>query len=127
MNTTRPQPALCDFKTAAFAQQNVRHRHAHVHQIHFGVAMRRIVVSEHRQIAHHLHALRIGGHQHHGLLLMTAVFRIGLAHDDEQFAARIVGAAGPPFAAIDHVLIAFTADAAFDVGGVRGSHRRFGH
>ena len=53
--------------------------------------------------------------------------RIGLAHEDEDPAARVAGPRRPPFAAVDDVLVAIAHDRTLDVGGVRRSHRRLGH
>jgi hypothetical protein len=89
--------------------------------------MRRIVITKHGQITHHVDALGVRRYQHHRLLLVTIRFRIGLAHDDEQLAARIVRAARPPLATVDDVVATFAANAAFDVGGIGRRDRRLRH
>jgi hypothetical protein len=61
------------------------------------------------------------------LLMARRDFRIGLAHQDRDLAARIASARRPPLAAVDHVMIAIALDAGFDVGRVGGGHRRLGH
>jgi len=43
------QAALRNLETAPLAEQDVARRHAHVGECHFGMAVRRIVVAEHRQ------------------------------------------------------------------------------
>ena len=44
------------------------------------------------------------GHQDHRLLLVAVrVLRVGLAHEDEDLAARVADARGPPLVAVDHV------------------------
>ena len=46
----RAQPPLRDLEAAPFAQQHVGRRHADVVERDFGVAVRRVVVAEHRQM-----------------------------------------------------------------------------
>jgi hypothetical protein len=47
VDAARAQPALGDLEAAAFAQQDVGHRHAHVLEVHLHVAVRRVVVAHH--------------------------------------------------------------------------------
>jgi hypothetical protein len=72
VDAARAEAALGDLEAAAFAQQDVAGRHAHVLQFDFHVAVRRVVVAEHRQEALDGDARRIGRHHDHRLLLMTA-------------------------------------------------------
>ena len=65
-----PEPALRDLEAAALAEQHVGNRHAHVLELDFGVAVRRIVIAEHRERAQHLHARRIHRHDDHALALI---------------------------------------------------------
>ena len=52
--------------------------------VDLGVAVRRVVVAEHREQAHDLHAGRVDRHQDHRLLLVAVgVVGVGLAHEDE--------------------------------------------
>ncbi len=127
VDAARAEAALGDLEAAAFAEQDVGRRHAHVGELHFGMAVGRVVVAEHRQVAQHLDAGRVHRHQDHRLLRMLGRFGVGLAHEDHDLAARVVGAGGPPLAAVDHVVIAIALDAGFDVGGVAGGHGGFGH
>jgi hypothetical protein len=48
-------------------------------------------------------------------------------HQDVDGAARVTGAAGPPLAAVDEVLVALALDARGDVGGVAGGDLGLGH
>ena len=57
-------------------------------------------------VAQYLDAWRVGRHQNHGLLRMPRGLRVGLAHDNENGAARVAHARGPPFAAVDHIVVA---------------------
>ena len=98
------QARLADLEAAAFAEQQVLDRHAHVLQQHLGVAVRRVVVAEHRQHAHDLHAGGVHRHQDLRLLLVAFGLRVGLAHHHRHLAARIAGAGRPPFAAVDHIV-----------------------
>ena len=127
VDAPRPEPALRDLEAAALAEQDVLDRHAHVVEQHLHVAVRRVVVAEHRQRAQHRHARRIARHQHHRLLRVARAVGVGLAHHDEDRAARVAGARAEPLAAVDDVVVALAPDAALDVGGVGRGHRRLGH
>ena len=60
-----PETALCDLETTAFAEDQIFRRHAHLIEYDFGVAVRRVVIAEHGERAHDLHAGRIARHQDH--------------------------------------------------------------
>ena len=89
VDTARPEAALSDLEPAPFAQQHVAGRNAHVLQFDFHVAVRCIVIAEHRQVAQDVHTRRIKRHEDHALLSMALRAEIGLAHDDGDLAARI--------------------------------------
>ena len=128
MDAARPEPALRDLEAAPFAEEHIGCRHAHVLQLDLHVAVRRVVVAEHRQVAQDLDALRLGGHQNHRLLAVPRrVVGICLAHHDVDLAARIAGAARPPLRAIDHILIAVAAHVRLDVRRIRRGDCRLGH
>ena len=91
------------------------------------MAVRRVVVAEHRERADHFDARRIHRHQHHGLLLVGRRIRIGAAHHDQDFRAAVGRAGGPPFAAVDDVAVAVAPDLGADIGGVRRRDVRLGH
>ena len=103
MDAAGAEPALRDLEAAPLAQQDVLDRHAHVLELDLGVAVRRVVIAEHGQRPQDLHARRVARHQDHRLLLVARRVRIGLAHQDEDLAARVHRARGPPFAAVDDV------------------------
>ena len=48
VDAARAEPSLRDLEAAALAEQQVGGRHAHVVEVDLGVAVRRIVVAEHR-------------------------------------------------------------------------------
>jgi hypothetical protein len=52
---------------------------------------------------------------------------VGLAHEDGDLAARVAGAGAPPFAAVDHIVVAVSHDFGLNVGGVGRSHFGLGH
>ena len=52
---------------------------------------------------------------------------VGLAHDDEDLAALVGGTAGPPLAAVDHVVVAVADDRRLDVAGVGRGDVGLGH
>ena len=56
-----------------------------------------------------------------------AALGVGLAHRDQELAARVERAGGPPLAAGDDVLVAVALDPGGDVGRVRGGDVRLGH
>ena len=70
---------------------------------------------------------RLHRHEDHRLLLVLRRGGVGLAHEDRDLAARIHGAGGPPFAAVDDVSVAVAADVGLDVGGVGRGDRGLGH
>ena len=128
MDAARAKPPLGDLEASAFTQQDVGGGHAHVLEQHLAMAVRCIVIAEHRQHPLHGHALGIARHQDHGLLLVAVrVVRVGLAHQDQHLAARIADAGGPPLATVDDIFVAVTLDAAGDVGGVGGGNLRLRH
>ena len=67
-------------------------RDAHVLEFDFHMAVRRIVIAEHGEVAQDVHAGRIHRHQDHRLRGMAARREIGLAHHDRDLAARIAHA-----------------------------------
>ena len=68
VDTSRAQATLGNFKAAAFTQQDVVRRHAHVLEFDFHVAVRRVVVTEHGERAQHRHAGGVGRDDDHALL-----------------------------------------------------------
>ena len=118
---------LCNLEAAALAQQHVRRGHAHVLEQHFGVAVGGVIVAEDVQGALDRHPRGVARHQNHRLLLMTLGGHVGLAHENENLAARVRRAGGPPFAAIDDVFVTLTANVGLDVGGIGRGHVRLGH
>src|SRR5882757_10855368 len=99
------ESGLGDGEPAALLAEQVGHRHPHVVEMDLGVAVL-VLVAEHRQVPLDLQAGGVPWHQHHGLLAMRLRLRVGLAHHDEDRAARVGGAGDPPFLAVDHVLVA---------------------
>ena len=99
----------------------------HVVEVNFHVAVGRVVVAEHRQMARHVYSGCVHGHQNHGLLLVGRGLWVRFTHEYENFAARIARARCPPLAGVDDVLIAVAAYGALYVAGIGGSHGRLGH
>ena len=121
------EAALRDLEAAPLAEQHVGGRHAHVLEQDLGVAVRRVVVAEHGQRPHDRDAGRVHRHEDHRLLAVARPVRVGPAHQDRDRAARVHGAGGPPFAAVDDVVVAVAADRALDVGRVGGGDGGLGH
>ena len=101
MDPPRPQTPLYDFKAAALTEDDVRCRHAHIFKLDVCVAVRSVVVAEHRQHALDGYAGGVGGNKDDGLLAVGAwldtlffIFRGSCpAHDNVELAAGIAGAA----------------------------------
>ena len=128
VNPARPQPGLGNFEAAALAQQDVGDRHPDVGEVDLGVPVGRVVVAKDGEGAQDTNPGSLARHEHHRLLpVPVRVGRIGLAHEDQDRAAWIHSAGGPPFAAIDDVGIRLVPDLTLDVGRVRRGDRRLGH
>ena len=128
VNTPRAKAALGNLKPPALTQNHIRGRHPHVFELDLGVTVGGIVVAEHGQHPQDIHAGRIARDQDLGLLEVTVrIIGVGLAHEDENLAARVAHARGPPFAAVDDVFIPVAHDAGLDIGGIGRGHGGFGH
>ena len=67
-------------------------------------------------------------HQDHGLLaVLVHVVGSVLPMTMNTGAARVASAGGPPFPAVDHVVVAVPHDRRLDIGRVGGGDGRFGH
>ncbi|MOA47992.1 hypothetical protein D3C78_1706730 [compost metagenome] len=91
VDATRAEATLGDLEAATLAEEDVLVGNPDVLEQHFGVTVRGIVVTEHRQRTDDLHTGRIGRHQDHRVLLVTRAVRVGQAHEDHDLAARIAG------------------------------------
>ena len=127
MDAARSKAALRDFKAASFTQQAIFDGHANIFQLDLHMAVRRVIISEYRQMAQDVDPGRVHRHQYLRLLRMALCFGIGFAHDDGDFAARIAQTRRPPFAAIDDIVIAVADHTGFDVGRIRRRHCWLGH
>src|SRR5712692_1913644 len=122
------ESALGDLEAATLAEQHVRRRYPDVLEEHLAVAVGRIVVAEDGQHAPDRDAGRVARDEDHRLLLVAVgVLGVRLAHEDEDLAAWVADARGPPLVAVDDVVIALAHDRRFDVGGVGRRHLRLGH
>ena len=140
------QPALDDLETSALAEDHVGGRHPHVGEGDVPVAVRRVVEAHHGQHAVDGHAGGVAGDEDDGLLLVfVRVVGVGLAEDDEDLAARVANAGGPPFLsivsgvfgvkeacikaylAVEDVVVAVTLDGHLDICGVTGGDLRLCH
>lgn len=127
VDAARAEAPLGDLETAALAEDDVLVGHPHVLEQHFGMAMRRVVVAEHRQRTEDLHPGGVDRYQDHRVLLVARRVRVGQAHEDQDLAARIAGAGSPPLAPVDHPVVALALGARLHIGGVGRGHARFGH
>src|ERR1700693_2803491 len=127
MNAPRTEASLRYFETTSFTQQHIRDRHSHIPKRDLSVPVGSMIIAEYREHALYRYARRVHRDQNHGLLLMFRRSGVRLAHEDRDFAAWIARARGPPFAAVDHIVIAIAGNAARDVGGIGRRYRRFRH
>src|SRR5262249_18636800 len=107
MNASRTETALRNLKATTFTQQYVGNRNANVVIGDIAVAVWRVVVAEDGEQPFYFYSWCIHGNQHHGLLQMLLGCRISLAHEDSDLTARVACTRRPPFAAVNHILIAF--------------------
>ena len=127
VDAARSEPALRDLEAAALAQDQVLRRHPRVGEVDLHVAVRRVVVAEHRQRPQRAHSRGIDRHDQHRLLLVLVRGRIGLAHHDVERAVGIAGAGGKPLAPVHDIAVPVAPHRALHVGGVRAGDVRFGH
>ena len=70
-------------------------------------------------IANNIHTGSIYRYQHHALLVVSCSFRIGLAHQNNQPAARVSRIGDEPFPTIDDVLVAHLLNTCLDISRIR--------
>ena len=90
----------------------------HVGQADLAVAVRGIVVAEYGERPHDLDPGRVHGHDDESMLLVPFLVGIGLAHDEQDLAARIPNATDPPLVAVDNVVIAVPEDRRLQIRGI---------
>lgn len=128
VDTTRAQTALHDFVPPTFTQDHGVEWDTDVGEGDVAVAVGGVVVAVHAQHAVDLDPGSVGGDQHHRLaLVLVGVVRVGLTHGDEDLAAVVPRARGPPLAAVEEVVVALSFHPELDVGPVGGGNVRFGH
>mmetsp|Transcript_35474 Transcript_35474/g.89154 ORF Transcript_35474/g.89154 Transcript_35474/m.89154 type:complete len:285 (+) Transcript_35474:590-1444(+) len=128
VDTARPESALRNFKAAAFAEEKIACRHAHVHELDFCVAVRRIVVAKHGEGTLDVDAGCVHGDEDHGVLLVLRPLVRGRApHEYTQTATLVHSTAGPPLQPIYHVMVAISDNSAFHVGCIRAGHPGLSH
>src|SRR5207248_2781564 len=103
MDAAGTQPALRDLEAAPFAEEDVFDRYPHILELDLGVAVRRVVVAEHRKRTNDGDPRGVARYQDHRLLLVAGCVRVGLAHQNEYLAARIHRPRGPPFPRVDNI------------------------
>ena len=128
VNAPRPQPPLRDLKTPAFAQQQVFARNPDRREPHMHMPVRRVVVAVDLHGAQHLDALGIGRHHDHRMTLVLGQGVVaGAHHDDIDRTARIASTAGPPFLAVQNIIIAIAHAGHGKAGRVGRGHIWLGH
>jgi hypothetical protein len=96
-------------------------------ELDLGVAVRSVVITEHAEHAHDVDARRLARHEDHRLLQVARRLRVGLAHEDEDLAARVARTGRPPLAPVDDVVVAIALDPRADVGRIGRGDVRLGH
>src|SRR5260370_16250600 len=96
MDAAGTEPALRDLKAPALAKQDIAGGNADVLQQHLGVAVRRVVETQHREHLLDLDAFGVERHQDLRLLLVARRVRIGLAHTARDLSPGISAAPPPP-------------------------------
>jgi hypothetical protein len=98
VDAARAKTALDDFEATALAKDHIAGRHAHVLKGNMAVAVRCVVEAEDGQHTVDGDTGDVVGHEDDGLLLVfVGVLGVGLTKNDEDLAARVTNARGPPF------------------------------
>ena len=119
MDAARAETPLRDLEPAALTEQHVGRGHANVLEGDLRMAVRRIVVTEHRKAAADGHPFRVHRHEDHRLLFVPLRVGTRFPHENRDRAARIAGARDPPLVAIDDVLVALALNPRVDVRRIR--------
>ena len=112
MDAAGPEPAWAIAKPPPSSPIRLLDRHADVGRSATSQWPCWSLVAEDRQVADDLDARGVHRHEDHRLLAVRSARRVGLAHHDEDLAARVGGAARPPLAAVDDVVVAVAGDRA---------------
>ena len=122
------QTALHDLVPSSLAQNEPVKRDFDVREGDVAVAVGRVIVAVHGQHAVDFYPGRVAWDQHHGLLhVFVWMVWVGLAHDDEDLTSVVAGAAGPPFRAVEEIVVSMLFHAELDVGPVGRGDVGFGH
>jgi hypothetical protein len=98
VDTARAETTLDNLETTALTEDHVAGRHAYILKRNVTVTVGCVVVAEDRQHAVDSDARNVVGDEDDGLLLvLVAVVGVRLTEDDEDLAARVTNAGGPPF------------------------------
>jgi hypothetical protein len=98
VDTARAETTLNDFETAAFTKDHVASGNADVLKCNVAVTVGCVVEAHDGQHAVHGDTGNVVGDEDDGLLLvLVTIVWVGLAEDDEDLAARVTNARGPPF------------------------------
>ncbi len=127
MDAAGTEPSLGDGETRSRCADQVFTRDAHAIEAQLGMAVGGIVITEHLQRPDDLQTVGIGRHQHHRMSGMGRGVGFDDTHDDQHSAIGVAGTGGPPFAPVEHQVVAVGPNAQGDRGGIRGGHVRLGH
>src|SRR5260370_15737075 len=127
MYASRSKARLGNRKTTAFFSQQIVHRDSNVFEKHLAMTFV-IYISHDWKATLNRHSRCVFRDKNHALLPIS-IRRIwfGLAHHNENFTAFAGCSRNPPFAAIEHILVAIAFDCELDVGSVGTGYIRVGH
>ena len=130
VDAPRPQTHLRHHKSCTRLAQQCTLGQAYVLQQYFAMPFRRHMV-EHGNVAQHVHARRIHGHQHQAMLMVALKvlsLAVGVAaHQDEQSAVGVGSAGDKPFAPVKDQGVALTAQGGLQTGRVGGGRVGLAH
>jgi hypothetical protein len=124
MQTPAAESRLRDHERRARGAQHVVGGNAHVLVADVGVARVPLRLDPDTDVAHDVHARRLGGHDEHAHALVGRDVRIGHRHHDQE--ARPASVRREPLLAVDHPLIAVAPGARREQRGI-GAGVRLGH
>jgi hypothetical protein len=98
MDAARAETTLDNLETAALTEDHVAGGHAHILKSNVTVTVWGVVEAKNGQHAVDGDTRDVVGDEDDGLLLvLVGVLGVGLTKDDEDLAARVTNARGPPF------------------------------
>lgn len=128
VNTARSQSSLHDLVASAFTENHGVEGDLDIIKANVAVAVRGVIITIHTQHAVHDETGDIGRNQQHTLsLIWVWVVGVCLSHDDEDLAAIVASARGPPLAAVEDVMVSLALNSELDISAVTAGNVGLGH